>query len=113
MAWFGVAWRGVVWRGVALLGMAWRGVAWRGVAWFGLAWFDFFICSEIADHPINNKSSFLTNYIFSSTLHIDIQVRKVFYQNESDFHLQEANGENFLRIPSANLDNGLNTLSYF
>ncbi|XP_066023887.1 adhesion G-protein coupled receptor D1-like isoform X2 [Pocillopora verrucosa] len=42
-----------------------------------------------------------------SSIHMDVLVRKTFYQNHSHhFRLEEPTGENFLIIPSENLDNG-------
>ncbi|XP_078381924.1 adhesion G protein-coupled receptor L4-like isoform X6 [Oculina patagonica] len=41
-----------------------------------------------------------------SSENVDLQVRRIFYQNESDFHLEEHKIQNFVRIPSGNFHNG-------
>ncbi len=42
--------------------------------------------------------------------YLDLQVRRNFYQNESDFRLEETKRQNFVRIPSRNFHNGLNDI---
>ncbi|XP_066023885.1 adhesion G protein-coupled receptor L4 isoform X2 [Pocillopora verrucosa] len=53
------------------------------------------------------KFNHTTSEFNMSSIYADVLVRKTFYQNESHhFRLEEPNGENFLSIPSGNLDNG-------
>lgn len=49
---------------------------------------------------------------FSYAFFSDLQVRRNFYQNESDFRLEETKRQNFVRIPSGNFHNGLNDIVY-
>ena len=37
---------------------------------------------------------------------LDFRVRRVFHQNENEFRLYGMRGDNFIKIPSANLHNG-------
>ncbi|XP_020617810.1 adhesion G protein-coupled receptor L4-like [Orbicella faveolata] len=47
-----------------------------------------------------------TPQIQFNTTHADLQLRKIFYQNESEFLLQETKGQNFVQIPAENFLNG-------
>jgi len=38
---------------------------------------------------------------------VGLQVRRLFHENESDFHLEESKGLNYIRIPLEDLHNGL------
>lgn len=37
---------------------------------------------------------------------LDLEIRRVYHQNESDFGLQGPEGQNFVKIPSGNFQNG-------
>jgi len=40
-----------------------------------------------------------------------MQLRKNFFQNESEFLFQETEGQNFVQIPAENFLNGLNDIT--
>ena len=67
---------------------------------------NLFPLSSQTDHFIVDITNCYYWYHFY-TFPLDVLVRKTFYQNGSHhFRLEEPNGENFLSIPSGNLDNG-------
>ena len=46
-------------------------------------------------------------FSFCYILRLDLEIRRIFYHNESDFDLKESEGRNFIKIPSGNFENGL------
>jgi len=57
---------------------------------------------EFAQYHLNHT----TPQIELNSKHVDLQLRRISYQNESQFHLQETKGQNFVRIPAENFHNG-------
>ena len=51
------------------------------------------------------------HFNFYCLFYLDLQLRKIFHPNESEFLLQEIEGQNFVQIPPENFHNGLNDIT--
>jgi len=57
---------------------------------------------EFAQNHLNHTTPQIQ---FNST-HVDLQLRRNFYQNESEFLLQQTKQQNYVKIPAGNIHNG-------